>query len=427
MIKTGETIRIYYVTVLVALYALMAAVSISLQQIFFGLALLAWIVSFFLLRKSNQDLPAMRWRSFYLLFILWAAWRLVHVFMATSALDELYQARELWLMLMMPLVADVIAALRIKPSNGKAIQLWGLPPLYFVLLFLVFGGAVVGLFNLVQFVYEGGILTTYRAQALNNNNALTYSGTAALTLVLSFGFLLVARKWQQRPKYLLPVLWASFLLLVAAFILAKSRGGYIALVMLVGFMSLVILKRKAVFAWLGLAVVVVALWFSLPALRETFYEAMPQQGSHEGTMQARLDMWAGGIAMVKANPLVGYGETDFSSQFPKFRVEGAVGAGANPTHMHNDLLNTWVLYGGVGLIIFVMFFVLPLYDFLIIDRIARKHEMWPLMTAALAGIWFMVFMGLSQCHFTDEEVQTLFWLSVSVFYGLRDQVLAAKK
>lgn len=419
----GIKIHIYYVTLFTAFYAATASVAISLQQIFYALALIAWLVSFVMLRKSETALPRFQWRTYYWFPLFWALWRIFHIIISERPVDELVQARELWLFLMIPLTADIVAALQLARRRITEPRFLRLPPLYFVLLFLVSAGALVGLFNVVQFFVEGGSFLNYRAAALNNNNALTYSGTAALTLTLSVGFLFTARRWAEKPRYLMPVLWISFFLLVAAFVLARSRGGFIALLLLACFMSLILLRKKAVFAWLAIAAVALGLWFSSASLRQIFQNAMPKPGQHSGTFEQRLDMWQGAWAMIKARPIVGYGDADFPHHYPEFRVEGAVGAAFNIGHVHNDLLNTWVLYGSVGLAVFVMFFLWPLWDYLRIPSTMREHELWPLLVAALASVWFMVFMGLSQCHFTDEEVQTLLWLCVGVFYGIRDKIL----
>ncbi len=424
MNDTGTKIRIYFVTLCTALYAATASVAISFQQIFYALALILWLVSFVMLRKSGTALPRLQWRTYYLLPLFWALWRIIHVLISERPIEELIQARELWLILMLPLLADIVAALQFSRAKTQEVRFLGLPPLFFVLLFLVGAGALVGLFNTVQFLMQGANLLFYRAEGLNNNNALTYSGTAALTLTMSVGFLFTARKWRERPRYLMPVLWIAVLLLIAAFILARSRGGFIAFLILGGFMSLLLLRKKAIFAWLALAVLALGVWFSSASLRTVFTQALPKPGHHTGTFEQRLDMWQGAWGMIKAKPLVGYGDAGFPLHYPAFRVEGAYEQAFHPSHVHNDLLNTWVLYGSVGLAIFVLFFLWPLWDYLRMPSAIREHELWPLFVAALASIWFMVFMGLSQCHFTDEEVQSLLWLCVGVFYGVRDRILA---
>ncbi|MBV6494625.1 MAG: hypothetical protein LDLANPLL_02659 [Turneriella sp.] len=420
----GEKIRIYIITVFVAFYAATSSASISLQQIFYALALLSWLLSFFLLRKSGSALPAFKWRTYYWLPVLWVVWRLFHIAISEFPLKELTQAREVWLILMLPLTADIVAALRVLPQDKKSIQLLGLSPLYFVLLFLVISGALIGLFNVIEVVKSGGF-TNFRAAGLNNNNALTYSGASALTWMLALGFLLVVRKWQTRPRFLLPLLWVCFILMALAFILAKSRGGFVALILMAGFMSLVILRKKAILAWGAILALSLGAWFSSSSLRNLFYAAMPKEGSHSGTMEQRLDMWRAGIKMIQAKPIVGFGDAGYTAHYHEYKVEGAVDVAAAASHLHNDFLNTWALYGAVGFTLFMLFFLWPLYDFVRIDTQTRSHPYWPLMAASLAGVYFMFFNGLSQCHFTDEEVQTLLWLTIGVFYGTRDQILVS--
>ena len=423
MTALGEKLRTHWLTIFLALYAATASVSISLQQAFYAFALLTLLASWLMLRHTNIVLPKFRWRPYYWLLLLWLLWRVVHVLISDYPGKELFQAREMWLMLMLPLVADVLIPLGAKLKNGKTIRLLGLPPLEFVVLFLVVAGALVGYFNSIQFILQGGDFLGYRARALNNQNALTFSGTASLTTVIALGYLLVARRRTDNPRYLMPLLWFSLIGLVLAFILAKSRGGFIALVMTLALMSLLILRTKAIFAWLAIALTVLGLWFASPKLQQHFLNAMPQEGSHTGTMEQRLDLWRAGIQMVKVKPLIGYGDAGYDVEYHKFKVAGAYGVAAKGSHMHNDLLNTWVLYGAVGLFIFILFFVFPLYDFIRLDKSLHNHQLWPWLITTVAGVWFMLFQGLSQCHFTDEEVQSLFWFMVAIFYGIKDQIL----
>lgn len=447
-------LRTSFLTFSMSLCAAFLSVSISLQQIFFAVSLLFWFISVVLIQTSQSqtivEFPAFRWREYYWFVVAWFVWRSAHIIISPYKSEEAFQARELWLFFMIPLLGDLISP-QIKKiysgqqestvlrrnsltkdtevlSNGQ--QWLGYNTFFWVLLALVFGGALVGAFNFFQFlIVTGGDIIIYRAAALNNFNPLTYSGTAALTMVICGGLFIsllrhnVYRSSKVVAKTYLFIVAICLLFSIIGFILARSRGGYIAFFLLICFLSVVLLRKKVIWGWIVLISLTATLWFTSPKFQDIFYAAIPAKGSHSGTVAERFDLWQAGIAMLKDRPLVGYGDAEYTVAYQKYKVKNAMGTADTGSHMHNDLLNTAVLYGGVGLIIFLGFFFWPLWDYLKMHADTRKHPLWPLMVSGLAGIAFMFFMGLSQCHFTDEEVQLAFWMCIGVFYGIRDRIL----
>lgn len=95
-------------------------------------------------------------------------------------------------------------------------------------------------------------------------------------------------------------------------------------------------------------------------IAKLFEQAIPSPGSHAGTTAERLDFWNAGIRMILANPLVGTGDADYKETYMKYRVEGATGEAYLGSHMHNDYINTTVLYGVGGLTLHLAFYLLPL-------------------------------------------------------------------
>lgn len=440
MVKKENIINKLRVSVLawfLGLTVLTLSVSISLQQLFFGLSLLVWLISFGIAKAVKIDLhlfPRAGWRPYYWAVVAWVLWRLVHIAVSPYAAAEAYQFREIWLFLMLPLFSGVFGSqFSVSKDKGKALfkgpSLWGIHSLFWVLLLLSLGGAIVGGFNVFQAIQQGLPLFNYRAQALNNNNALTYSGTAALSMVISAGLFFTVlraqfhRSERKSERVFFYIITISLFFAVLGFLLARSRGGFVAMVLLAFFLSAIVLRKKAIYGWLVILLLILGAWFGSSNLREVFMNAMPKEGSHTNTMEVRIDLWKAGVAMFKDRPILGYGDAAYDIKYHEYKVEEATDVAQTGSHMHNDLLNTLVLYGIVGLGIFIVFFFLPLWEFLRLNGKYRDHVLWPLMVSGLAGIALMLFMGLSQCHFTDEEVQLSFWVCVSIFYVAKDNLV----
>jgi O-antigen ligase len=97
------------------------------------------------------------------------------------------------------------------------------------------------------------------------------------------------------------------------------------------------------------------------------------------------------------------------------------------SHQHNDLLNSLVLYGSLGFSIFILFFISPVYIFYKNHKMTYNDFSDPeakyLILGSVASIVMFVMMGTSQCHFTDEEVQTVLWIVIGIFFRSNLRIL----
>lgn len=396
-----------------AAYAFTSSFSISLQQFFFAVALGLFL---FGLRRYYS----FRWHNYYIVFLLWAFWRLFHVFISPVPIEELIEFREMWLFLIFPLMAEGIV--EYSYSKNQSLRIFSRTPVEILLVALLAGGALTGYYNLVKlFFHTGGFFeTNFRAAGFGDQNSLTFSG--AISFALSLGFALLWFNYREEQKiqkkkyfYILIFLFlGSFL----AFLLAKARGGYVALILAICFM--VFFYRPK---WFLPSVLVLVVFVSLslilfPSLPGYFGRALPRADHHENTMEQRRDLWVAGWAMFKQKPLLGWGDVGYYQNYPNFQVAGAKGVAQKGSHMHNDMLNILVLYGLPGLILYLLFFGLPVYHFLKYRKILEESFLYPYFFMSIFATVFLFFQGLSQCHFSDDEVVTLFWFNQGFFYGL---------
>lgn len=391
-------------------------IAISFTQ---GFLFLSIIGLFYFLHRMRKNGIAVSWFSdndemkhLSWLILIWVNLRILHILTSSNKLNELIQFREIWLMAVPFLV--FILAKRAKRVN--------------VLILLFMAGALfpVGV-SMRDALRDGFFNEGTRAFGMGSTHHLTFSGTTGIVLLLGMGGFLSVWKNNKKLSMLMLVMLA---LVFTGFFLAKSRGGYVALLVTISFFAIFLLRRKSLILLpviLILGTFMVSRTTNQGFMSRLFAQAVPKPGSHSGTLEQRFDMWNAGIRMFIAKPVIGTGDADFSQQYMKYKEPEAVAVAAMASHLHNDYLNTAVLYGAGGLTVHLAFYLLPLsFYFRERRKLVSRENFW-LMTGAAAAIVLMMIMGLSQCHFTDEEVQMAFWLAVGILYrsGQNDRELRA--
>ena len=94
----------------------------------------------------------------------------------------------------------------------------------------------------------------------------------------------------------------------------------------------------------------------------------------------------------------------------------ATGTAATGSHMHNDYIDMLVLYGIPGYLFLCYFYFMPIIHFFKFQHIAKENRLFYVGLGAVMAIICLSFMSLSQCHFSDEEVQMIFWVAVGLVY-----------
>ncbi len=149
-------------------------------------------------------------------------------------------------------------------------------------------------------------------------------------------------------------LWAGALCLLAAgFVLAVSRGAWLALAGAFALRAVLAPGRgfgrriSSAAATLGAAAALGALFYlAFPLMRERVDQLVSNAGE-----RSRPVMWRAAWRIFAAHPVLGSGAGSYDSAFESFRPEGNLD---QPTYAHSDYLNTLSDYGAVG---FLLFFV----------------------------------------------------------------------
>ncbi|MBI4845775.1 MAG: O-antigen ligase family protein [Candidatus Omnitrophica bacterium] len=140
-----------------------------------------------------------------------------------------------------------------------------------------------------------------------------------------------------------------FLLLgcVLGLILTKSKGGWIAF--LGAGILFVILEKRNAKLFLFLTAAVFCLFFILVKLSGKIY--LPPISNFLDSFSVRIEYWKAALAMIKTNPLAGFGPGSFASVYPLFKTLIA----EETVMAHNSFLQIWAESGILSFFSFCLF------------------------------------------------------------------------
>ena len=401
-------------------FALCASFSISLTQIFLGLSLLSLVIDLILFQKSRaRQQPTQTEKAlighfssyrllpvFYYL-MAWAFIHFIHLWFSSDFLKELLALREIWLLSILPLVIFRI------PEKKWFHTFW---------VCLILGAASTGAYNLWMHLKKDLSIGSYRVGGFfDTMHTLSYTGITGILFFLSLGVFFWF--WKERQKKLACYTFLGNVFIFIGFFLSQSRGGYIAFCLSMFLFLALALRKKFIFALPVLLILTSWFYQNIPGVSEKFIQAKNEfyhylkTDQNCGTIQERIHFWETGLKIWSHHPLIGVGNFDYEKAYQKYHSKKICGAAESGSpHLHNDFLNTLVLFGSIGFSIFIMFYLFPfmkLFEKFIIDP--GNTHLW-LMIGAASAIGMMFFLGFSQCHFTDEEVQMVFWIVSGLFF-----------
>ncbi len=227
------------------------------------------------------------------------------------------------------------------------------------------GAVGSGLISLYQVFW----LSLPRANGFTN--AIQYGNLSMLLAVMS-GLLLVVQ-WRRWVAWQRLLLLAAVALGVTGSLLSQSRGGWLALVLLVPVCAWLLVhttgQRRMYWGVCGLAVVA-AVMSQVPAVEQRVDEARLEvqgykdHGEGRNSVGHRLAHWRLAWDMGWDRPLTGWGRAGYEAE-KKRRV--AAGQ-AHPivlefSHAHNEVLDLFVKRGLPGVLLLLAFYGIPLVMF----------------------------------------------------------------
>lgn len=385
------------------------AFSISIAQTGLGITFLIFVATLISKRgrKTLVLVGATRLKILYAGFIAWVLWRIFHIAISPLPLAELIEAREVWLMLI-PLFVVLYA------SDRRRLRALAMA--------FVLGTAVSSAYGLWLMRSEIWDMWT-RGRGMSNMHHLNFAGVSALATTVGLG---LTWSWYFSGNKAKALLTAAFTVLsFLGLWMTKSKGSIAPFLIIVPIFVYVQLFNK-VQRWIFLSAVAVAAMVIIPRIPQTIAEQykFPAANVHQGSQAERRDLWQTGWAMIQAKPLIGWGERGYNLGYPPFQVPGATGVAEydaknkEASHMHNDFINTWVLYGLVGLLIQLFYYFFGTFVYLRERFRIRLESDRPLAAAAAVCLPLMALMGGTQCHFTSEIVQMSFWLAMGILFSV---------
>jgi O-antigen ligase len=220
--------------------------------------------------------------------------------------------------------------------------------------FLLLGAGAVSIIGIANALEKSGGLFHHRMREISN--PMTSGAMMMMVVLVALGFLL-ARGVGRRRRI---AVGAVFLLLMLAFVMTMTRSAFLGFFAGVGLMLLMTRPRTfgVFFAAVLLLGVIVATtgegWLSERMWKRLNPEVI-LQGENTTT---RVEMWKGGLAMVKARPVTGVGDRGLENISREYYTPDS---GLYFGHMHNNFVHLAVIWGVPGLLLGTFFLFAPLW------------------------------------------------------------------
>ena len=384
--------------VFIFLFAITDMFSISLAQLFAGLAVVSWLGRWYaagLRSWSNAPSfsPLAEPISLFVVMSLLAA-----VFSLDMS-ESLMDSKDLFHLLIFLVVFDFA---RREPEK--------IPVL---LRAVVAAGAGIALVGLIQ-AAQRGISTTDRISGFNDMY-MTYAGL--LMLAFTAGLALAAfdlKKW--RDAWLVPAL----ALIICAVLFSLTRNAWIGIS--AGAFVTLALRKPALVAIVPV-LAAVALAAAPDGVKDRFASIF---NPNDAANRERLYVWSAGLKMVGDHPFLGVGQNSFPKAYPKYRDPNVLEPSIS--HLHNNMLQIAVERGLPCLMAWLAIWLIAYYRMgraFVVNGRSGAAALG--LAAGLGGITAFLAAGMFEYNFGDTEPQMLALLLLAVGMASAHQVDAMRE
>lgn len=259
--------------------------------------------------------------------------------------------------------------------DRPAKYLLALPCIFFLVMFppraaWLWAGVVVGAIGSgLMGIYQVGVLDLPRATGFTN--AIQYGDLSML--LASMSALLLVVQWGRWVGWQRLLLACAVVLGLAGSVLSQSRGGWLALVLMLPVCAWLLVRttgqRRAYWGLCALALAAAAL-SEVPVVEHRLEEALHEVRTYNehsdgrSSVGHRLAHWQLAWGMGLDRPLMGWGLTGYESE----KVRRVAVGQANPVvlaygHAHNEILDLFAKRGLLGVLLLIGFYGVPLAIF----------------------------------------------------------------
>jgi len=361
---------------------LFSFISISVFQVFLGIAFLLWIV---ILIKDKEKF---QFPSYFWPLLVYVGLSLVASGLSVNPEISFKDSRDLLLFLIIPMTCSALADVPALRKTTTAVIASGTVSLAYSI-YYYFIKAQPG-------ERISGFMGHYMTQA----------GLLVLLCSLALGLLVFGR--EKLRWVLAPVIVPAVLCLV----LTMTRSGWIGFAAALA--VILILYRPKLLVILPVAAVLLFVISPQPVKRRALSIFSLKSYSNA----QRIQYLKAGIKIIGENPLFGTGPdtVDMVFQAPKY---GLSEEAKRNVHLHNNFTQIAAERGLPALAAWVAFLVTSFVSLL--KRLRQKDkdtELFPHAAAALAALLAMIISGIFEYNFGDSEIAMLFLYLISVPFAV---------
>lgn len=230
---------------------------------------------------------------------------------------------------------------------------------------------------------------------------ITLAEIKMLVLLLMFPFLLTKEKLMLN-RWLIAAMTLPILL---SLYFTNTRNALLGL--FIGLLIIGIIKHR--YFLIACILTVIIFFYTAP------YPVKVRIGSivelDHPSNKARFVMWETAIKMIKDKPVTGYGDVDILSYYKKYKTPEFHAEGS---HMHSNIFHLPVLYGIIGLILWLAVMIYIFFRQLKAFISCKKDEFLNvILLASIACMAAFQVSGLTEWNFGDAEFAVLVWFILS--------------
>lgn len=371
--------------------------SIAVSQIALGLGLLVMLYRW-VFRKEAPPVTGLEKTA-----LLLAAWALLMIPFSTNSSQSLVYYRRFYLFA----VIWVAASSAVTEKRRM-----------FMLIALLTGAMAISLYGQIHNARLAGGMFSERMGEIFN--PMTSGALLMMALLVAAGFLITGG---IRGKLKIAIVIAA-LPVALGLVLTMTRSAQLGLIAGLGLMLLLAKPRLfGVFLGLLAVAVVILAFFGEDLLSERMWGRInPEYVMGGENTQGRLEMWRGGLEMVKAHPVTGVGDRGLEEISPDYYTSEF---GVYQGHMHNNIVHMAVIWGIPGLV-FGQAFILAGFWYLwkrwrALHRLPEAREKAPVQSAWILGalgVWVSFYIAsLTEWYFGDAETMLIYLAILGIALG----------